>query len=189
MNYVQPASLTLQHNQLIKMFEDQMKDIFWTEKTLIRALQRMINNATSKVLVDLLKMHLTDTHVQVERLTKVFESIQMKPMTKKCCAMESIIKESEAIIDTYVAGAMCDASIVFSAQKAGHYEIATYGTLCAYAKALGEDTAFALLQQSLEEEKQVDLELSEISEAIYIEETYDEDSDTFTIARIKYKYA
>lgn len=99
--------------------------------------------------------------------------------------MESLIKECETIIDSCVTGAMCDTGIILAAQKIEHYEIATYGTLCAYAKTLGEDFAGALLQQTLDEEKQADLELTDIAESIYLRVVYEEDDEESDMPTIR----
>ncbi len=178
MKNLQTSRLPLQPYQLMKLFEDQLKDIFWTEKALTRAIPRMIKNATSKDLIETLTLHLEDTHEHVERLIKVFESIELKPISRKCESMESIIKEGETIMDTALPGAMCDIGIILAAQKVEHFEIATYGTLCAFAKTLGEDFAGALLQQTLDEEKQADIELTEIAESIYLKVVYEEEDES-----------
>jgi len=158
-----------QASQLMQLFEDQLKDIYWVEKTLTKAIPKMVENATSMELIDELESHLEETHEQVERLTKVFASINKKPVAKKCDAMEGLLEEAEEIMESCEEGAMCDVGIISAAQKVEHYEIATYGTLCAFAKTLGEEEALALLQEILEEEKQADAKLSEIAESINVE--------------------
>lgn len=155
----------LQSSQLMKLFEDELKDIFWAEKALTKAIPKMIKYATSKELNDALKSHLKETNQQVERLEKVFASIDKKPVSKKCEAMEGLIKEAGEIMEECEEGPMCDAGIISAAQKVEHYEIATYGTLCQFAKTLGLEKAHKLLTATLEEEKAADRKLSEAATA------------------------
>lgn len=160
---------SMQSSQLMQLFEDQLKDIYWAEKALMKALPKMIENARSEELIDALSLHLDETKGQVERLRKVFESIEKAPVAKKCDAMEGLISEAESIMESSEKGAMCDAGIILAGQKIEHYEIASYGTLCAYAKILGHTAAADLLHQTLEEEKEADLTLSEIASDINVE--------------------
>ncbi len=169
MNNQQTISVAMQSSQLMRLFEDQLKDIFWAEKALTKAIPKMIKNATSKELNDALTLHLEETKEHVERLTEIFASIDKKPVAKKCEAMEGLLKEAESIMDTCEEGAMCDAGIILAAQKVEHYEIASYGTLCVFAKTLGDEDILALLQQTLDEEKEADQILSEIAESINVE--------------------
>lgn len=156
----------MQTSQLITLFEDQLNDIYWAEMELTTAIPKMIENATSKELVVTLTTLLGETQEQMERVTDVFESIKIKPVVKKCEAMEGILKEVESIIESCEEGAMRDAGIILAAQKIEHYQIASYETLCVFAKTLGEEDAAALLQHTLDEEKDADLKLSEIAESI-----------------------
>jgi ferritin-like metal-binding protein YciE len=160
---------SMQSSQLMELFEDQLKDIYWAEKALTKAIPKMIKNATSEELSDALTSHLEETKNQITRLEQVFESIDKKASGKKCDAMEGLIKEAEEIMESSDEGAMRDAGIILAGQKVEHYEIATYGTLCAFAKTLGENDAADLLQQTLDEEKEADLHLSEIAASINIE--------------------
>lgn len=121
----------------------------------------MSKNATSKKLIEALNSHLTETEGQIERLQQVFEMIGEKAVAKKCEAMAGLIKEGEEILEETEPGAVRDAGIIAASQKIEHYEIATYGTLCAYAKTLGEIKAGKLLHESLEEEKAADKILTE----------------------------
>ena len=150
---------------LRELFENELKDIYWAEKALTKAIPKMIKNATSAELVNALKDHLTVTEEQVTRLEQVFEAIDMKPQAKKCEAMAGLIKEAEEIMSDTEKGVVRDAGIILAGQKVEHYEIATYGTLRAFARILGEDKAAFLLEETLEEEKEADEKLSEIAEA------------------------
>lgn len=144
-----------------ELFEDSLKDIYWAEKALTKALPKMSKNATSENLKKAIDEHLTVTQEQVSRLEKVFESIGKKAVAKKCEAMEGLIKEGESIMQETQPGAVRDAGIIAASQKIEHYEIATYGTLCAFAKTLGEDDAAKLLEATLAEEKEADVTLTE----------------------------
>ncbi len=150
---------------LRELFENELKDIYWAEKALTKAIPKMIKNATSSELIEALKDHLTVTEGQVTRLEDVFEAIEMKPQAKKCEAMAGLIKEAEEIMTDTEKGVVRDAGIILAGQKVEHYEIATYGTLRAFARILGEDKAAFLLEETLGEEKEADEKLSEIAEA------------------------
>jgi len=143
------------------LFEDSLKDIYWAEKALTKALPKMAKNATSPNLKAALEDHLNVTQEQVARLEQVFEIIGKKAAAKKCEAMEGLIKEGESIMEETQPGAVRDAGIIAASQKIEHYEIATYGTLCAFAKTLGEDEAAQLLEATLAEEKEADVTLTE----------------------------
>src|SRR5690349_11807216 len=116
-------------SQLMKLFEDSLKDIYWAEKALTKALPKMAGNATSEELVEALENHLSETEVQIQRLEKVFALIDKKAVAKKCEAMDGLIKEGQSIMEECEEGSMCDAGIISAGQKIEHYEIATYGTL------------------------------------------------------------
>ena len=146
---------------LRKLFVDSLKDIYWAEKALGKALPKMAKNATSENLITAINDHLAVTKEQVTRLEQVFEIVSEKATAKKCDAMEGLIKEGVGIMEETQDGPVRDAGIVAASQKIEHYEIATYGTLAAFAKTLGEDEALALLQQTLAEEKEADTLLTE----------------------------
>ena len=126
----------------------------------------MIKNATATELSEALSNHLAETEGQVARLEEVFASIEEKAVAKKCEAMAGLIKEGDEIIKDTDKGGMRDAGIITAGQKVEHYEIATYGTLRAFAEILGHETAVDLLGQSLEEEKAADVKLTEVTSAV-----------------------
>ena len=148
---------------LRELFVDSLKDIYWAEKALTKALPKMAKNATSENLIATINDHLTVTQEQVSRLEQVFELIGEKASAKKCEAMEGLIKEGESIMEETEQGPVRDAGIISASQKIEHYEIATYGTLAAFAHTLGEDEALDLLQQTLDEEKEADTLLTEVA--------------------------
>ncbi|MDP5200333.1 ferritin-like domain-containing protein [Flavobacterium sp. DG2-3] len=146
---------------LRELFVDSLKDIYWAEKALTKALPKMAKNATSENLISAINEHLTVTQGQVERLEQVFKILGEKAAAKKCDAMEGLIKEGESIMEETQQGPVRDAGIISASQKIEHYEIASYGTLAAFALTLNEEDAAALLQQTLEEEKEADTILTE----------------------------
>lgn len=146
---------------LRELFIDSLKDIYWAEKALTKALPKMAKNATSENLKMAIEDHLNVTQEQVSRLEQVFEIMGKKATAKKCDAMEGLIKEGESIMEETQPGPVRDAGIIAASQKIEHYEIATYGTLCAFAKTLGEDEAAQLLEATLNEEKEADVTLTE----------------------------
>ncbi len=145
---------------LREFFLDGLKDIYWAEKALTKALPKMAKNARTPKLVESLNSHLAETEGQIERLEQVFNLVGEKPKAEKCEAMAGLIKEGDGILEETAPGPVRDAGIIAACQKIEHYEIATYGTLCAYAKTLGETEAGKLLHESLEEEKNADLTLT-----------------------------
>ena len=148
---------------LRELFIESLKDIYWAEKALTKALPKMAKNATSESLITTINDHLTITEDQVTRLEEVFELLGEKASAKKCEAMEGLIKEGESIVEETEAGPVRDAGIIGASQKIEHYEIATYGTLAAFAQTLGEDDVLALLEQTLEEEKEADTMLTDVA--------------------------
>lgn len=147
------------------LFVDELKDIYWAEKALTKAIPKMIKNASSEELKEALTGHLEVTVEQVKRLEEVFSSLDEKAQAKKCEAMAGLIKEADEIMKNTEKGMVRDAGIILAGQKVEHYEIATYGTLCSFAKTLGEEEAASLLEETLKEEKEADEKLSEIAES------------------------
>ncbi len=150
-------------SELRDFFIDCLKDIFWAEKVLVGALPKMAANATAPSLKSAINEHLAVTENQVTRLQKVFELLGEKAEGKKCEAMAGLLKEGDSILEETMPGAVRDAGIIAASQKIEHYEIATYGTLCAFAKTLGENDAAKLLSQTLAEEKEADGLLSNLA--------------------------
>jgi len=153
----------MQSSQLMQLFEDELKDIYFAEKALIKAIPKMIKNATSEELVDALENHLTETEDQITRVEKIFELLGKKAVAEKCEAMTGLIKEAGEIMEACEEGAMRDAGIISAAQKVEHYEIASYGTLRQFAETLGLKEVEALLQTTLDEEKNADAKLIEVA--------------------------
>ncbi|OCA78817.1 hypothetical protein BBH99_07530 [Chryseobacterium contaminans] len=146
------------------LFEDSLKDIYWAEKALVKALPLMMKNATDKKLINAIEKHLTETKVHVERLEDCFKALGKKAQAKKCDAMQGILEEGKSIIKETKPGAVRDAGIIAAAQKVEHYEIATYGTLAAFAKVLKEKKCLKNFIDTLGEEKKCDQLLSKIAD-------------------------
>ncbi len=153
----------MEESKLMKLFEDSLKDIYWAEKALTKALPKMVKKASSPELIDALESHLAETEEQIKKVEQVFEIIGKKAVAKKCEAMNGLIKEAEEIMKDTDDGAMRDAGIIAAGQKVEHYEIATYGTLRTFAEILGLNDAAAILEEILEEEKSADEKLAEIA--------------------------
>lgn len=166
----------MQSSQLMSLFEDELKDIFWAENALLKAIPKMIKNTTSEDLNQALTSHLEETKVQITRLEKVFTLIKVKAEAKKCDAMEGLIKEATQIMESCEEGSMRDAGIISAAQKVEHYEIATYGTLRQFAETLQLTEVEKLLATTLQEEKEADLKLSEVAmEAVNVDAAQEEE--------------
>ncbi len=148
---------------LRELFLDELKDIYWAEKALVKALPKMAKKATSSELVAAIDDHLAVTETHVERLEQVFDSLGEKEAAKKCEAMDGLITEAEDLMKEIEDGVVRDAAIISAAQKVEHYEIASYGTLVAFANTLGESEAAELLEETLDEEKEADQLLTEIA--------------------------
>jgi ferritin-like metal-binding protein YciE len=151
---------------LEEFFVDELRDIYWAEKHLTKALPKMAKAATSDELTTAFEEHLEQTEEHVKRLEDVFEMMGETARAKKCEAMEGLVKEGESIIeDTEEDTATRDVGLIFAAQKIEHYEIATYGGLCQLARTIGRDDVAEVLKQTLGEEKIADEKLSEIAES------------------------
>ncbi len=154
----------VQDSKLRELFIEQLQDIYWAEKKLVKTLPKMAEAATSSQLKKAFTNHLEETKNQVIRLEQVFETIGEKAKAKKCLAMAGIADEGEEIIDETDEGtSQRDAALVIAGQKAEHYEIATYGGLAQLAETLGYTEAKNLLGQTLDEEKAADEKLTQIA--------------------------
>lgn len=157
---------TKDNSLLMEFFVDSLKDIYWAEKHLVKALPKMQEKATTLELVNAFAGHLEQTEGHVTRLEEVFELIGEKASAKKCEAMAGIIAEAEDIISDTVKDTMTrDVGLIMAGQKAEHYEIATYGGLITLAQTLGLAEAAEIMIQTLEEEKSADQKLTAIAES------------------------
>jgi ferritin-like metal-binding protein YciE len=153
-------------SMLRELFVEELKDIYWAEKHIIKTLPKLRKAATTQQLKDAFEQHLEQTRIQTERLEQVFELMGEKARAKKCEAIEGITKEGESIIEETEAGtATRDVGLILAAQKVEHYEISTYGGLAQLAKTIGEEEVANLLGQTLQEEKDTDNLLTQIAES------------------------
>lgn len=160
------------------LFKDGLKDIYWAEKALTKALPKMQKAATSQELKDAMQDHLAVTQEQVARLEEVFELMGNKAQAKKCDAMAGLIEEANGIIEETEKGTFTrDVGIILAAQKVEHYEIASYGGLAQLARTIGLDDVAELLAETLAEEKEADELLTQIAENNINERAADEDQD------------
>lgn len=164
--------ITEKDNEKLKeLFVDGLKDIYWAEKNLAKALTKMSKNATSEELKAAFEQHTTETEEHAARLEQVFERIGEKAQAKKCAAMEGLIEEANEILESTDKGTMVrDCGLIMAAQKVEHYEIASYGTLRNIARTLGHNDVADMLQQTLDQEGETDHKLTELAEAYVNEE-------------------
>lgn len=158
------TSFANEETKLKQLFVDELKDIYWAEKHLTKALPKMRKAATTSELANAFEQHLTVTENQIGRLEQVFEMLDITPRAKKCEAMEGLVREAQEIIEeTDDGSATRDAALIIAGQKVEHYEIATYGSLAQLAKTMGRNDIATLMAQTLEEEKQADQMLTDLA--------------------------
>lgn len=153
-------------NGLKALFIDELKDLYDAENRLVKALPKMAKAANSEELRAGFEEHLQQTKGHVDRLKEIFEELGEKPRGKKCQGMLGIVKEGDEITEEDFEGPVMDAAIISAAQRVEHYEIAAYGCVRDWAGMLGENEASALLEKTLEEEKETDRKLTELAEGI-----------------------
>lgn len=143
---------------------EQLRDVYSAEKQLVKALPRMAKASTSIELRDAFTAHLEETRGQVDRLDEVFQVLGKNPKNRTCLGMEGLIEEAEEMCETKGEDAVLDAGLIAQAQRIEHYEMAAYGCLVAFAKAVNETIVVGLLELSLREEEAADEALSLIAE-------------------------
>lgn len=151
---------------LDNLLEAELKDIYDAEKRLVRAIPKMAKAASSEELRAAFEEHLEVTKGHVQRLEKVFELLGVAAKAKACAGMKGIIEEGEETIAEDATELLKDAALVGAAQRVEHYEMAAYGTARTFAERLGHQEAADLLQETLDEEKEADQKLTEISERL-----------------------
>jgi ferritin-like metal-binding protein YciE len=149
---------------LYDAFIDELRDTYDAERQLTKALPKLAKAATSPQLREAFEMHLEETQGQIERLEQVFEQLDEKVKGKHCDGMSGIIEEGKSVMDEDFDEATMDACLISAGQRAEHYEMAAYGTLVAWARAMGHTEAATLLQETLDEEKAADEKLSALAE-------------------------
>jgi ferritin-like metal-binding protein YciE len=146
-------------------FIDELRDVYNAEQQITKALPKMIKAANARELKQAFNDHLEETRHQIERLEQVFESLEEKARGKKCDGMAGIIEEGKTAMGEDFDEPTMDATLVAAAQRVEHYEMAAYGTLIAWAEAMGHGDAVSLLQENLEEEKAADQKLTKLAES------------------------
>lgn len=146
------------------LFVHMLSDIYSAEKQLAKALPKLARAATSAKLTAAFEFHLEETHNQIDRIDQIVESSGLKLKRMKCAAMEGLVEEGKEVIDEIQRGPVLDAALIAAAQKIEHYEIASYGTLCTFAKLMGRDDALRLLKETIAEEKATDEKLTMLAQ-------------------------
>ena len=146
------------------LFVHTLKDIYFAESAILKALPKMASAAQAEPLKTALQIHQGETENQVKRLETVFKALGEKPQGVECKAIQGIIAEGEEIIEEFSGGDALDAGLIAAAQAVEHYEITRYGTLLAWAKQLGLSEAEGLIKETLIEEENTDELLSELAE-------------------------
>jgi len=162
---------------LMKLLEDQLADLYYVEKQLMKALPKMAKTATDEDLRTAFEEHLAETGTQVGRIEQMFEALGKPAKAKRCPAIDGILEESKEIMDEFTDDAALDAGLVSAAQKVEHYEIASYGSMKAWAEQLGLEDLVGLIDETLEEEKAADEKLTEIAETVVNIEAETEEGD------------
>jgi ferritin-like metal-binding protein YciE len=140
-----------------------LKDIYYAENEIVRALPKLIDKATNRDLTKGLADHLAETEKQIGRLDQVFKVLEQRPQGVRCQGIDGLIAEADELVGEVEDKSVLDAAIVGSAQAVEHYEIARYGTLIAWADELGRDDIVRLLTTNLNEEKAADKKLSTVA--------------------------
>jgi ferritin-like metal-binding protein YciE len=161
----------MENSEFHEFFVDELKDIYWAEKHLVKALPKMKKAATSPELAAAFEKHAQETQTHIDTLEQVFALLDEKASAKKCDAMAGLLEEADGIISETEKGTLIrDAGLILAAQKVEHYEIATYGTLKTFAENMGHTDVVALLQQTLDNEKATDVALTQIAESFVNEQ-------------------
>src|ERR1051326_2160332 len=159
-------TMRIADSKLKEFFVDQLKDIYWAERKLVKTLPKLEDAATTQQLKDAFRNHFEQTKEHVNRIENIFSMIGEEADATKCPAMPGIVDEGGDIMDeTDEGSAQRDVGLIFAGQKAEHYEIATYGGLAQLARTLGYDEVANILEQTLAEEKQADALLTQIAES------------------------
>ena len=151
---------------LKELYVDELKDLYNAENQLVKALPKMAKAASSEELRQGFEEHLEQTRGHVQRLEKIFKSLGESPKGKKCKGMEGLVAEGAEVMEEDLEDSVMDAALIGAAQRVEHYEIAAYGTACAFAEVLGESDQASLLNETLEEERETDEKLTKLAEEI-----------------------
>jgi ferritin-like metal-binding protein YciE len=159
----------MQENQLKELYVEELKDLYSAENQLVKAIPKMAKAATSEDLRAGFEQHLEQTKEHVARLERIFKALGESPKGKTCQGMQGLISEGSEMIEEDPEPEMLDAGLISAAQRVEHYEMAGYGCVATYAELLGENEAAQLLRTTLEEERETDEKLTELSKEINVE--------------------
>lgn len=149
---------------VLELLVEEVKDAYSAERQALRCMQKTLRKATAPALREGIQMHIEQSQVQIERIQEIMEKMEVRPGRKVCEAMRGLIEEAQHEMEEHEKGPVLDLVIVANMQRIEHYEIAAYGTDVALARGMGEQEVAGLLSQTLEEEKQQDLRLTEVTE-------------------------
>ncbi len=153
----------MKSQNLETLFHDSLRDVYYAERKILKALPKMMRAAQSEELRAAFEKHRGETEVQVERLVQVFELMGKRPQAKTCPAIDGIIEEGEEVMESFKGSSAIDAGLLAAAQAVEHYEIARYGTLSQWAATLGMSDAADLLDETLAEETATDEALTDLA--------------------------
>jgi ferritin-like metal-binding protein YciE len=153
---------------LRQLYLDELRDLYDAENRLVKALPKLAKEAESQELRAGIEEHFEQTKEHVDRLREILDAMREKPSGKRCAAMVGLLEEGDKMMEEDFETGVKDAALISAAQRVEHYEIAAYGCVRTWANLLGEKEAEALLQQTLDEEKEADEKLTELSRAINV---------------------
>jgi|SRR5579872_193541 ferritin-like metal-binding protein YciE len=156
----------MKQGSMRELYIDELRDLYSAENQLVKALPKMAKASSNEQLREAFEEHLQQTEEHVSRLEQIFEQLDEKPTGKKCMGMEGLVKEGAETMGEDYSDELMDAAVIGAAQRVEHYEIAAYGTVREMAKLLGEEDQVSLIEETLEEEKQADQKLTELSQEI-----------------------
>jgi ferritin-like metal-binding protein YciE len=159
---------------LEKLYISELRDLYSAENQLVKALPKMAKGASSAELREAFEKHLEQTKGHVERLEQIFNQLDESPKGKICHGMKGLVKEESEILKEDGDESVLDAGIIVAAQKVEHYEIASYGSVCTFARLLGKDDAAKLLQSTLDEESEANEVLNQLAESVVNSEALEE---------------
>jgi ferritin-like metal-binding protein YciE len=156
----------MKFESLHDLFVHELRDLHNSERQMLESLPKMAQAASSPELKAAFQQHEQETRQQVQRLDEVFRELGESPSEETCLGMEGLIAEGEELMEEEAESSVKDAGLIVAAQKAEHYEIAAYGSVCVFAETLGHDRAKQLLKQTMAEEEATDKKLSKLAESI-----------------------
>jgi ferritin-like metal-binding protein YciE len=156
------APITMEFDSLRKIYIDDLKDLYSAEKQILQATLRMVKKASERQLKVVLEQNINQVREHIERLDHIFEALGKSSRGKKCKGMEGLIEDGKELMQEDMPPEEMDAVLISSAQKIDHYMIAGYGTVCTYARILGDNLAWNLLQRTLAEKKETSIQLAQV---------------------------